>query len=109
MAGIAETTWFKLQVAHWLSSMRTICIRLHIARYSCLAKFSKTTSLCVDVFFVDFYQNDMNRSSLYQRFGGAVSFDRNIGEASNLKCIILITLFIQISNKNGEKRSQIEN
>ena len=60
MAGIAETTWLKLQVAHWLSSMRTICIRLHIARYSCLAKFSKTTSLCVDVFFVDFDQNDMN-------------------------------------------------
>ena len=58
MAGIAETTWLKLQVAHWLSSMRTICIRLHIARYSCLAKFSKTTSLCLDVFFVDFDQNE---------------------------------------------------
>ena len=36
---------------------------------------------------------------IYQHFGGAVSFDWNIGEASNLKCIILITLFIQISNK----------
>ena len=43
-----------------LSNMRMICIRLHIARYSCLAKFSKTTSLCVGVFFIDFDQNDMN-------------------------------------------------
>ena len=46
---------------------------------------------------------------IYQRFGRAVSFDRNIAETWNLKCNILITFFIQISNKNGEKRSQIEN
>ena len=30
---------------------------------------------------------------IYQRFGGAVSFNRNIGETWNLKCIILITFF----------------
>ena len=46
---------------------------------------------------------------ILQSFWGAVSFDRNIGESWNLKCIILITFFIQISNKNGEKQSQIEN
>ena len=46
---------------------------------------------------------------ILRSFWGAVSFDRNIGESWNLKCIILITFFIQISNKNCEKRSQIEN
>ena len=66
MEHIAETTWLKLQVAHSANMRTTMHTLAYRAIQPLMAKFSKTTQLCVYVFFVDSDQIDMNIAAFWR-------------------------------------------